>query len=140
VVRTQVFDANDMDNVKEIQANFDIQSLSAYLGEEAPAASPEIYFPEWVNGSEFTTTMFEYLDFALDQVNTHPDEVEFMDKLAKIGLGTPEKFNLNEKDSSFIKALEDGVKEAHAEMKAITIQTIKETPLRELNVLVRVNI
>ena len=28
-----------------------------------------------------------YLDFALDQVDTHPDEVEFMERLAKIGIG-----------------------------------------------------
>ena len=126
VVRTQVYDANDMDNVKEIQANYDIQSLSAYLGKEAPASSPEIDFPEWVNGSENTTAAFEYFDFALDQVETHPDEIEFMEKLAKIGLGTPEKFTLQDKDSTFIKALEEGIKEAHTEMKNITIQTIKD--------------
>ena len=126
VVRTQVFDANDMNNVKEIQGKYNIQSVSTYLGKEAPASSPEIDFPEWVNGSENTTAAFEYFDFALDQVETHPDELEFMEKLAKIGLGTPEKFTLQDKDSTFIKALEEGIKEAHTEMKNITIQTIKD--------------
>ncbi|MCK5137656.1 MAG: DUF1254 domain-containing protein [Bacteroidales bacterium] len=126
IVRTQAYDANDMDKIKEIQESYELQSLSAYLGKEAPASSPEIDFPEWVNGSEFTIASFEYLDFALDQVDTHPDEVEFMEKLAKIGLGTPEIFNLSEKDSSFIKALEDGVKEAHAEMKDFTKEAVKD--------------
>jgi len=126
VVRTQVFDANDMERVKEIQESYDIQSLSAYLGKETPASSPEIDFPVWVNGSENTTAAFEYFDFALDQVETHPDEIEFMEKLAKIGLGTPEKFTLQDKDSTFIKALEEGIKEAHTEMKTITIQTVKD--------------
>jgi hypothetical protein len=28
-----------------------------------------------------------YLDFVLDQVDTHPDEVEFMERSAKIGIG-----------------------------------------------------
>jgi hypothetical protein len=122
VVRTQVFDTYDMDNVKEIQASYGIQSLSAFLGKEAPASSPEIDFPEWVNGSEYNTAAFEYFDFALDQVDTHPDEVELMERFAKIGIGTPEKFNLSDKDSAFTPALEEGIKEAHAEMKAITIQ------------------
>jgi hypothetical protein len=126
VVRTQVFDTNDMNKVKEIQANYEIQSVSAYLGKEAPASSPEIDFPEWVNGSENTTAAFEYFDFALDQVETHPDDLEFMEKLAKIGLGTPEKFTLQDKDSTFIKALEEGIKEAHTEMQTITIQTVKD--------------
>ena len=126
VVRTQVYDENDMDNVKDIQTKYDIQSLSAYQDKEPPVASPNIDFPEWVNGSEYTITAFEYLDFALDLVDTHPDENELMNKFAKIGIGTPEKFKLQEKDSTFIKALEEGIKEAQAEMKDITIRFAKD--------------
>lgn len=126
VVRTQVLGAEDMPNVKEIQAEYNMQALSSFLGTPAPASVPAIDFPEWVNGSEYNVSAFEYLDFALDQVETHPDEAELMGKFAKIGLGTPEKFSLADKDSIFIKALTEGIKEAQAKMKEYTIRFAKD--------------
>lgn len=126
VVRTQVFNADDMPNVEEIQGKYNIQSYSTYLGEKAPTPAPTINFPKWVDGSEYTTAAFEYFDFALDQVEKHPDEIELMKKFAKIGLGTSEKFNVVDKDSSFINALTEGMKEALADMKTLTVETAKD--------------
>ena len=38
--RTQLFNAADIDNVKAIQAKYEVKPLSAFLGEPAPAAAP----------------------------------------------------------------------------------------------------
>jgi hypothetical protein len=42
--RTQLFDPGDLDNVKQIQARYLVQSLSAFLGQSAPEAAPAIGF------------------------------------------------------------------------------------------------
>lgn len=128
VVRTQLFNAGDMPNVQEIQAGYHIQPLSEYSGQEVPVPASVITFPEWVNGSEYTTASFEYFDFALDQIETHPDEIELMKKFAKIGLGTPEKFSLKDKDPAFITALAQGITDAQASMTEITLE-FAEDPL-----------
>ncbi len=44
VGRTQLFDPEDLPNVKRIQAGYRVQPLSAFLGQPAPAAAP---VPEW---------------------------------------------------------------------------------------------
>jgi hypothetical protein len=45
VGRTQLFDPSDLDNVKAIQARYQLRPLSAYLGQPAPPPAPEL---NWV--------------------------------------------------------------------------------------------
>ncbi len=42
--RTQLFGPGDMDNVKQIQAGYQVQPLSGFLGRPAPAPAPPIDF------------------------------------------------------------------------------------------------
>ena len=42
--RTQLFNPDDLDNVKKIQAGYKAEPLSAFLGQPAPAAAPAIDF------------------------------------------------------------------------------------------------
>lgn len=42
VYRTQLFCPGDLDNVKKVQAGYKAEPLSAFLGQPAPAAAPEI--------------------------------------------------------------------------------------------------
>src|SRR6476660_1709616 len=44
--RTQLFNADDLDNVKKVQAGYKVQTLSAFLGQPAPQAAPAINFPK----------------------------------------------------------------------------------------------
>ena len=43
--RTQLFGPADIDNVRKIQAGYKVQTLSQFLGQPAPPASPAIDFP-----------------------------------------------------------------------------------------------
>ena len=42
--RTQLFNPDDLDNVKKVQAGYKAEPLSAFLGQPAPAAAPAIDF------------------------------------------------------------------------------------------------
>src|SRR6266480_3734869 len=46
VYRTQLFKPDDIDNVKKVQAGYEAQTLSAFLGQPAPKAAPAIDFIE----------------------------------------------------------------------------------------------
>ncbi len=118
IIRTQLFGPDDMGRLKEIQGGYGLEPLSSFIGKDAPAPSAEIDFPKWAEGNQYTAAAFEYLDFALDLVNTHPDEAELMKKFAKIGIGTPGQFVLSELDPALAKALEEGVQEGIEETKA----------------------
>ena len=45
ISRTQLFNAEDMPNVVKVQAGYNAQPLSEFLGQPAPPAAPEIDFP-----------------------------------------------------------------------------------------------
>ena len=62
--RTQLFNPDDIDNVKKVQAGYKAQPLSAYLKQPAPPAAPAIDFPK-IDKELVKTNFFEYLDFAL---------------------------------------------------------------------------
>ena len=44
--RTQLFNAANIDNVKAIQAKYEVEPLSAFLGEPAPTPAPEVDWPK----------------------------------------------------------------------------------------------
>lgn len=91
IFRTQLFDAEDMPNVVKIQAGYKAQPLSAYLGQAAPPAAPEIDFPVFTKGLA-KTEFFEFLDFALTHAPARPLEAEIRDQLASIGVGPGKTF------------------------------------------------
>ena len=39
--RTQLFNPDDLDNVKQVQSGYQVQTLSEFLGHPAPAAPPK---------------------------------------------------------------------------------------------------
>jgi hypothetical protein len=51
---------------RTIQGQYKLEPLSAFLGEEAPAASARPDFPEWDEGAQFDERFFAYLDFVMD--------------------------------------------------------------------------
>ena len=119
VIRTQLFDSDDLARVAEIQSTYALQPLSAYLGQDAPAQAPAIEFPSWTEGAEFSVAAFYYLDFALDLVGTHPDESELVASFAKIGLGTTDAFSTAALEPELLGALESAVQQGVGEMRAL---------------------
>jgi hypothetical protein len=112
--RTQLFNPDDLDNVKKVQAGYKVQTLSAYLKQTAPPPAPAIDFPK-IDKELVKTNFFEYLDFALQFAPAQENEKEIRAQLARIGIG-PGK-TLNFKELSLEHKLEIGLGMKEGERK-----------------------
>jgi hypothetical protein len=65
--RTQLFNPDDLDNVKKIQAGYKAEPLSALLGQPAPEAAPAIDFikPQTPDEQKTSLEFFHILNFVL---------------------------------------------------------------------------
>jgi len=108
--RTQLYDPSDLENVKQIQQQYRVQPLSAFLSQPAPAPAPAIDFPKPLTPEAQKTSIqfFDLLNFYLQFCPTHPSEVELMERFAKIGLGAGEDFTAT-LSPDMKKAIEDGI-------------------------------
>ena len=124
--RTQLFNAEDIENVKKIQSGYRIETLSTFLGKPAPAAPPAVDFVKPLNAEQARTSLefFNQLNFILQFCPTHPSEKALMARFAKIGVGGGKPFHANALSPEMRKALEDGMADAWA-----TFKNFKETQL-----------
>lgn len=88
VFRTQLFDPADIGNVKKIQAQYKVQSLSAFLGTPAPPAAAAVLWVKPLTKDEQKTSLefFNILNFVLGYCPTAASEVELRASFAKIGI------------------------------------------------------
>jgi hypothetical protein len=118
IYRTQLFDPADMDNVKKIQAGYEVQPLSAFLGKPAPPAAPAINWPKFEQAA-FTTDFAEYLDFLLQfgpPTGTAAVEIPLREKFAKIGIGPGRKVEPKNLSPEMKASLGDAIKAAFAKI------------------------
>lgn len=104
--RTQLFNPDDLDGVKKVQAGYKVQTLSAYLKQPTATAAATIDFPK-IDKELVKTNFFEYLDFALQFAPAQENEKEIRAQLARIGVGPGRTFNF--KDLSLEDKLEVGL-------------------------------
>jgi hypothetical protein len=121
-------DENDLENVKRIQGEYQIQPLSAYLGNNAPKAALTGNFPVWNEGDQFTSASFNYLDIMLGLLKPVKQEKELMERFAKLGIGTNNSFDISGFNEDVQKAIEDGVEEGFQEIETF-IKTYSSDPL-----------
>ncbi|EPE96692.1 DUF1254 domain-containing protein [Rhizobium grahamii] len=93
--RTQLFGPDDLDNVKEVQAGYKVQMLSAYLEQTPPSGASTVDFPK-IDKDLVKTNFFDYLDFALQFAPAQSNEKEIRAKLARIGVGPGKTFNFKD--------------------------------------------
>ena len=132
--RTQLFEPNDIDNVKKIQAGYVVQPLSAYLKQPAPPAAPEIDFPK-IDDESAKKRFFEYLDFALQFAPPGPEEKAIRAKLARIGVGGGKSVDLKSLSAEQEAAVGLGMKAGEAKIEqylATAQKTVNGWKLSEL--------
>ena len=93
--RTQLFNPDDLDDVKKVQAGYKVQTLSAYLNQPAPTPAPAVDFPK-IDKELVKTNFFDYLDFALQFAPAQENEKEIRAQLARIGVGPGKTFNFKD--------------------------------------------
>jgi hypothetical protein len=117
IYRTQLFSPDDLENVKAIQAGYELQPLSAFLGKPAPAAAPAIDFIEPLTREEITKSpkVFQQLNFILQFCPTHPSEKDLMARFAKLDIGAGKTFDWNKFTPEIQAAIGQGIADAWAD-------------------------
>jgi hypothetical protein len=122
--RTQLFNPDDIDNVKKVQAGYKAQTLSAFLGQPAPQAAPAIDFmkPLTPDAEKTSPQFFNILNFVLQFCPTDPSETALMERFAKIGVGAGKKLNLSKLSPAMKAAIEQGMADAWADFGGLIKQ------------------
>ena len=144
--RTQLFNKDDLNNVKKIQEGYVLQPLSEYLGTTAPENLKSIDYqtqltPELEKKSFETFNIlpplsselekksietFNILNFLLQFCPTVPSEKVLMAKFNKIGIGAGMKIDTTQLSTEVITAMKEGIHEAWTEDFAKLKQQIDE--------------
>jgi hypothetical protein len=119
--RTQLFNPDDLDNVKKVQAGYKAQPLSAFLGQPAPQAAPAIDFitPLTPETQKTSPQFFNILNFVLQFCPMHPSEQALMARFAKIGVGAGKTFDASTLSPEGKAAVEQGMADAWQEFAAL---------------------
>ncbi len=114
--RTQLFHPGDMENVKRIQAGYQVKPLSSFLGQPAPAAAPAVTFPRFEKDL-VKTEFFTFLDFALQFAPPAAEEDAIRARLARIGVGPGKTFDFKDLSLEHRAAVALGMKEGRAKVE-----------------------
>jgi len=117
VIRTQLLDPEDLDNVKTIQEAYQVKTLSEFLGGDSVPKTKTIAMPKWSEGDQFTAASLKYLDAMLDIINPVPEENDLIKRFGEMGIGKNKTFNINEFDEVIQSAIEEGVKAGFSEIE-----------------------
>jgi hypothetical protein len=112
--RTQLMGPSDLENVKKIQAGYQVTPLSAFLNQPAPPAAPVIDFvPPLSRDQEKTSPQFfEIMNFAVRFAPTLPDEESLRARFATIGIGPDGSFHADQLSPDMRTAFEGGMADA----------------------------
>lgn len=112
--RTQLFNKDDLDNVKKIQAAYKLEPLSSFLNTPAPLKAPVINFitPLTPETQKTSLEVFNILNFLLQFCPTDPSEKDLMARFAKIGIGAGQKIDTTQLSPEVIAAMNEGIQNA----------------------------
>jgi hypothetical protein len=115
--RTQLFGPDDLDNVKQIQAGYQVQPLSAFLNQPPPSAPPPVDFvkPLTPEDQKSSPEFFNILNFVMRHTPTLPDETQLRARFATIGIGADGTFNASTLTPEMRSAVEGGIADAWAD-------------------------
>jgi len=124
--RTQLFNPADLDNVKQIQAGYQAQPLSSFLGQPSPQAAPSIDFIQPLTPETQKTSLefFNILNFVLQFCPTHPSEQELMERFAKIHVGAGLSLDGDTLSPELKTAIAQGIADAWTEFAELKAQQI----------------
>ena len=115
--RTQLFNPADIDDVKKVQAEYRVQTLSQFLGKPTPPPAPKINFSKPLTPDEERKSLgfFNILNFILQFCPTVPSEKKLMARFAKLNIGRGLIFDVGKISPELSKAVTDGVADAWQE-------------------------
>ncbi len=116
IFRTQLFNPDDLENVKKIQEGYKIQTLSSYLGKPDLASEPiDFIKPLTSELQKSSPEFFNVLNFQLQFCPVHHTETDLRERFAKIGIEAGKKIDFDNLPDDTKKAFEEGIAEAWKE-------------------------
>jgi hypothetical protein len=118
VGRTQLFNAADLDQVKDTQSKYKAQSLSAFLGQPAPHALPAIHWIAPVPPTQMKTSLqfFNLMGFLLRFCPVQASETALRASFAAIGVGDGKTIDIPSLSPEMKAALEGGMADGQQEI------------------------
>ncbi|MCB1687732.1 MAG: DUF1254 domain-containing protein [Halioglobus sp.] len=113
VIRTQLYNPQDIDNVRKVQAGYKAQPLSAFLNRPAPPAVPKIDFLP-ANTAGIKDNFWQYLDAALEFVPVSETSKDIRAKLVRLGIGGGEAVAPKDISAEERQAIVEGMKAGEA--------------------------
>lgn len=112
--RTQLLKPDDIENLKNIQAGYKVQTLSSFLGTAPPPAAPSIEFVKPLSPEKQRTSVefFHILDFALRFCPVQSSEKEMRERFAKIGVDGKGSFRPSDFKVDTGNAIQAGIADA----------------------------
>jgi len=122
IYRTQLFNPADLEKVKAVQARYQVQPLSAFLGRPAPKAAPPIDFVQPLTREEIRKSpkVFQQLNFVLQFCPTVPSEQALMARFARIDVGPGKTFQMSKFSPEVRAAIDRGIADAWADFAKLT--------------------
>ncbi|WP_322033876.1 DUF1254 domain-containing protein [Paraburkholderia sp. J76] len=119
--RTQLFGPADIENVKAVQAGYAVETLSAWLGRDAPpAASPDAFkAPLDADAQRHSLAFFDVLNHVLQYCTPHPEERTLRERFARLGIGTGATFDASTLPPQIRSAIADGMADAWNDCEAL---------------------
>jgi hypothetical protein len=131
LIRTQLFNAADIANVRKIQSGYRADPLSTFLHQPAPPSAPAVNWPKPTVDMLTSPDIFPYLNFLLQFCPTDPSEVDLMARFAKLDLGAGKTFEMAGFNQPVQQAITDGIADSKADvdgmMKKINADEIQSS-------------
>ncbi|MCW2651653.1 MAG: hypothetical protein JWR32_2629 [Mycobacterium sp.] len=126
IYRTQLFGPDDLDNVKKIQAGYQVEPLSAFLNQPAPAAPPALDFAAPLTPDQEKTDphFFNILNSVLRYAPVLPSEKDLRARFATIGIGPDGTFNADTLTPEMRTTIEGGMADAWTELGTLEKEKI----------------
>ncbi|MEZ0342250.1 DUF1254 domain-containing protein [Mycobacterium sp. pV006] len=119
--RTQLFGPSDIEEVKKIQAGYQVAPLSVFLNQPSPPPAPAIDFVPPLPPDQQRTSpqFFEILNFVLRFMPTLPEENALRERFATLGIGPDGDFDADSLTPEIRTAVEAGMADAWTEFDAL---------------------
>jgi hypothetical protein len=127
--RTQLFDPDDIVNVRRIQAGYTVQPLSLFLGQSAPPPAPKVDFPAISREVLKSPAFFRYLNFILQFCPTVPGDQTARASFETIGIKPGAPFDPAALSPEMRQAIIAGMEEG---MQAIDAKVATQTTTAHL--------
>ncbi|HYQ45095.1 MAG TPA: DUF1254 domain-containing protein [Polyangiaceae bacterium] len=121
--RTQLFNPQDIENVKKVQAGYLVTPLHEITKSPPPPAPPALDFPVWdaemVKGIYFLS----FLDFLLDLMPVVPEDAAIRQRLLAVGVGAAGKLDPKAFTADDRAALLAGLQRGQKKLAELSLDT-----------------